>query len=98
LFAAAEPLPAEKRVAVIQPCKRRRATPKRGLRRKSDGCDTAKQKKKSHAGGEACGERESHARGEAYGEGKGNLRGDKVGREKERNGEDGKGLYCWDAP
>lgn len=27
LFAAAEPLPAEKRVAVIQPCKGRRATP-----------------------------------------------------------------------
>ena len=56
---------------------------RRGLRRKSDGCDTAKQRKKSHA------------RGEAYGEGKGNLRGDKGGKE---NGEDGKGLYCWDAP
>ena len=42
--------------------------------------------------------KKSHARGEACGEGKGNLRGDKGGREKERNGEDGKGLYCWDAP
>ena len=50
------------------------------------GCNTAMQRKKSHA------------RGEAYGEGKGNLRGDKGGREKESNGEDGKGLYCWDAP
>ena len=86
LFAAAEPLPAEKMVAVIQPCKKEEPRRRRSLRRKSDGCDTAKQRKKSRAGGEA------------YGEGKGNLRGDKGGREKERNGEDGKGLYCWDAP
>ena len=49
---------------------RRKPRRRRGLRRKSNGCDTAKQKKKSHAGGAACGE------------GKGNLRGDKGGRAK----------------
>ena len=66
---------------------------RRGLRRKSDGCDTAKQRKKSHAGGEAYGEARPRTKGATYG--KGNLRGDKGGKE---NGEDGKGLYCWDAP
>lgn len=82
-------------MAVIQLCKKEEPRRRRGLRRKSDSCDTAKQRKKSHARGEACGEARPHAKSATYG--KGNLRGDKEGREKE-NGEDGKGLYCWDAP
>ena len=80
LFAAAEPLPAEKRMQKKKSHARGEAYGEEG------GCNTAMQRKKSRARGEACGE------------GKGNLRGDKGGREKERNGEDGKGLYCWDAP
>ena len=59
---------------------------RRDLRRKSDGCDTAIQKKKSHAGGATCGERamaviqpykKRRATPEARPAEKGNLRRDK---------------------